>query len=237
MAKRKSYLLILIVLTLIVSACAQSPESGGGGDLPDNIIPGERLAKSQGEADFLDGKFDFFMDAYLQEFNVSTIAGPAGEGLYPATLVSDWVGEFTIEADGSMNGSGKLVTEATVYVVDEELCGYAYTEYTEHEFQIKGKLKKEGEKYYLPIKIWEVTPIQGKGPVVGAGEATCDDPGPERELPAIYIKIQREAMVQLVIGKLHNPVGDQIEMGIELNTKVDEIEYKISVSPQVVPLD
>ncbi len=237
MAKRKPYLLILFVLMLFTSACAQSPSPGGGGDLPVLADPEQPIAKSQGEADFLDGKFDFFMDAYLQEFNVTSIAGPLGEGLYPATLVSDWVGDFTIEPDGKMNGKGRLVAEATVYVVDEDLCGHAYTEYKEHEFTIGGTLKKVGEKYYLPIKIWSVTLIPGKGPVVGAPEATCDDPDRPRDLPGMYIEIQREAMIQLVIGGLHKPVGDQIEMGIELNTEVDDMEYKISVSPEAIPLD
>ena len=234
MAKRKSTLLILIVLTLILSACAQSPASGGGGDLPGPADPEQPIAKSQAEADFLDEKFDFSMEAYLQDFNLSSIAGPAGEGLYPATLVSDWVGEFTIDPDGSMNGNGKLVSEATVYVVDEELCGYAYTEYTEHEFTIGGKIKKVGEEYTLPLKIWSVTLIPGKGPVVGAPEATCDDPGTPRELPGIYIETQRNAMISLVTQKLHGSVGDQIEMVLELNTKVDDIEYKIFVSPEVI---
>ena len=234
MAKRKPYLLILFVLTLFISACAQSPASGGGGDLPELADPEQPIAKSQEEADFLDEKFDFFMDAYLQEFSLTTIAGPAGEGLYPATLVSDWVGDFTIDADGGMNGTGRLVSEATVYVVDEDLCGYAYTEYTEHEFTIGGKIKKVGEDYTLPLKIWSVTLIPGKGPVVGAPEATCDDPDTPRELPGIYIETQRNAMISLVTGGLHGTVGDQIEMGIELNTKVYEIEYKIFVSPEAV---
>ncbi len=91
-----------------------------------------------------------------------------------------------------------------------------------------------GEKYTLPLKIWSVTLIPGKGPVVGAPEATCDDPGTPRELPGIYIETQRNAMISLVTGSLHGSVGDQIEMGIELNTKVDEIDYKIFVSPEAV---
>ena len=132
MAKRRSYLLILFVLMIIVSACAKSPSPGGGGDLPVSNAPGQRIAKSQGEADFLDQTFDFTMNAYLKDFDVSTIAGGSGANLYPANMISTWGGEFTIDPDGNLTGKGRVVTEANIFNVNEDWCGYAFFEKAEH---------------------------------------------------------------------------------------------------------
>jgi len=154
MTKRRSYLKILFVLMIIVSACAKSPSPGGGGDLPVANAPEQKVARDQAEADFLDQTFDFTMNAYLKDFDVSTIAGSAGVNLYPANMISNWGGEFTIDPDGNLTGKGRVVTEANIFNVDEDWCGYAFLEEAEHEFLIGGTLKKVGEKYYFPIKIW-----------------------------------------------------------------------------------
>lgn len=120
----------------MLSACAKSPVFGGGGNISDNNDPGGRIAKSQAEADFLDGIFDFTMEAYLTEFDMSSLAGRACADLYPAIMRSTWGGEFTIDPDGNLVGQGKLVTEATVFNVDDDWCGYAFTELAEHTFQV-----------------------------------------------------------------------------------------------------
>ncbi len=238
MTKRKPYLLILFVLMIIVSACAKSPGPGGGGDLSVSSAPEGRIAKSQEEADFLDQTFDFSMNAYLKDFDMSVIAGGSFANLYPANMISNWGGEFTIDPDGNLTGKGRLVTETNVFNVDEDWCGYGFFEKAEHEFQIAGKLKKQGEKYYIPIKIGSVTTLTSPEPEIGPPEATCDDPDPQKkELLGIYIEIQREAMVSIVTQHLHQTVGDQIEMGIELNTEVGNVEYKISVSPEAIDLN
>ena len=242
MAKRNSYLLILFVLMIMVSACAKSPSPGGGGDLPVDLpvanSSGQRIAKSQEEADFLDQTFDFGMIAYLKDFDVSTIAGSAGVNLYPANMISTWGGEFTIDPDGNFTGNGRLVTEANIFNVDEDWCGYAFLEKAEHEFQIAGKLKKQGEKYYFPIKIWGVTTLTDPEPKIGPPEATCDDPdSKQKEILGIFIEISRENMVGIVTQHLHQTVGDLIEMGIELEMEIGNVEYKISISPEAIPLD
>ena len=238
MSKRKPFPLILFLILFILTACAQSPTPGGGGNLPERSSSGERIAQNQGEADFLDQTFDFHMKAVINDFDFSAIAGVPVDDLYPASMISTWGGEFTIAPDGSMTGEGKLITEATFFVVDEDWCGYAYTELADHEFQIGGTLKRVGDTYYLPIKIWDVTPLV-PGVVVGPGEAVCSDPGPERrEGLEFFVEIQRKAMVQLVTQGLHSPVGDQIEMGMELEMVVEAkgVEYEIMVSPEAVDL-
>ena len=238
MAKRRSYLLILFVLMIIVSACAKSPSPGGGGDLPVASAPEQRVARDQAEADFLDQTFDFTMNAYLKDFDVSTIAGSAGTNLYPANMISNWGGEFTIDPDGNLTGKGRVVTEANIFNVDEDWCGYAFLEEAEHEFLIGGKLKKQGEKHYFPIKIWSLTTLTDPEPKIGPPEATCDDPdSKQKELLGIFIEIQRENMVGIVTQHLHQTVGDLIEMGIELEMETGNVEYKISVSPEAIPLN
>ena len=240
MTQRKFYLLILFVLMMIASACAQAPDpGGGGGDLPAASDPEGRIAQSQGEADFLDQTFGFSMMAYLKDFNFSSLAGIPAEDLYPASMVSNWGGEFTIDTEGNLTGSGKLISEATFFVVDEDWCGYAYTELADHEFQIGGKLKVVGEKYYFPIKIWSLTSLPDT-PAIGPGEATCNDPGPERNQGLeFFVGIQRDAMLQLITQHLHQSIGDQIEMGIDLSAESPDgnIEYEIAVSPEAIPLD
>jgi hypothetical protein len=238
MAKRKPYLLILFFLIFIVSACTNSSDTGAGGDIPLKEAQGEKNAKSEGEAEFLNGKFDFSMMAYLKDFNFGSLAGIPAEDLYPASMISNWGGEFTIAPDGSMSGSGKLITESTFFVVDEDWCGYAYTELADHEFQIGGTLKRVGDQYYLPIKIWSVKSLVPEV-VLGPGEAVCNDPGPERNQGLeFFVGIQRDAMVQLITQHLHQSIGDQIEMGIELSAKSPDgnIEYEIMVSPEAVEL-
>jgi hypothetical protein len=238
MNKRPPYTLILFVLLFILSACGSSPAAGAGGDLPVQENQGERIAKSQGEADFLDGKFDFHMKAVIDDFDMSAMAGVPVDDLYPASMISTWGGEFSIAPDGKMTGSGKVITEATFYVVDEDWCGYAYTELADHTFQIGGTLKQEGDTYYLPIKIWDVTALVPEVKV-GPGEAVCSDPGPERKQGLeLFVEIQRNAMIQLVTQGLHTEVGDQIQMGMELELVVESkgVEYEIWVSPEAVDL-
>ena len=239
MVKRYPFLLILFVFLFILTACAPDTDSGGGGgDLPERSSSGERIAKSQDEADFLDQTFDFSMNAVLNDFNFSSLAGIPAEDLYPASMVSNWGGEFTIAPDGTMTGSGKLITEATFFVVDEDWCGYAYTDLADHEFQIGGTLKRDGDTYYLPIKIWSVTALSPE-PNLGPGEATCSDPGKEQNQGlALFVSIQREAMIQLITRHLHQTIGDQIQMGMELSAQSPDgnIEYEIAVSPEAVDL-
>jgi hypothetical protein len=238
MTLKRSSLFIVIGLVLIASACAKSPGSGGGGNIPDNNDPGGRLAKNQAEADFLDGIFDFTMEAYLTEFDVSSLAGSAGADLYPAIMRSTWGGEFTIDPDGNLVGQGKLVTEATMFYVDEDWCGYAFTELAEHTFLIGGKLKKEGEKYYIPIKIWSVE-LLTKDPPLGPAEPTCADPDSRYSNPKeveLFIPFHRNAMINFVLLPLHQTIGDQIEMGMELKTEENKVEYKIFISPEAIDL-
>ena len=236
MNKQKPPLLILSLLLIILTACAPDTDSGDGGGLPASSSSGERIAESQGEADFLDQTFDFHMIAIIDDFDMSEIAGVPVDDLYPASMISTWGGEFTIAPDGKMTGEGVLITEATFYVVDEDWCGYAYTELADHEFQIGGTLKRVGDTYYLPIKIWSVTALVPEV-VIGPGEAVCNDPGPERkEGLEFFVEIQRNAMVQLMTQGLHQSVGDQIEMGVELVTEAKGVEYEIMVSPEAVPL-
>lgn len=238
MAKRRPALFVVIVLFFIVSACAKSPSSGAGGAIPVDNSSGQRIAKSQEDADFLDQTFDFSMDAYLKDFDMSAIAGGSGANLYPATLLSNWGGEFIIDPDGNLTGQGRLVTEATVFNVDEDWCGYGFTEKAEHEFQIGGKLKKQGDKFNFPVKIWSVTTLTSPAPEIGPPEATCEDPDPKKaEILGILIEVQREAMVSLVTQHLHQAVGDQIEFGIELEIEAGNVEYKIFVSPEAVDLN
>jgi hypothetical protein len=44
-------------------------------------------------------------------------------------------------------------------------------------------------------------------------------------------------MVGIVTQHLHQTVGDLIEMGIELEMETGNVEYKISISPEAIPLN
>jgi hypothetical protein len=232
--------LLALGLAAALTACANSPSPGSGGGISADSPSGEPIAKSQGEADFLDQRFDFSMEAYLKEFDVSTLAGSAGANLYPAIMNSIWSGEFTINPDGNLFGQeGKLVTEATIFNVDEDWCGYAFTDLAEYTFEIGGTLKKQGDKYKVPIKIWSLTLVSTESSI-GPPEATCEDPDPRYADPTmvkVLIPTHRNAMVNLVMQHLHQEVGDQIEMGIPLEVEAGKVEYQIFISPEAVDLN
>ena len=238
-SRKSSYFILILILILILAAGCSGP-SGSGGDIPSEFAGGERIAKSQGEADFLDQEFEFSMNAVLDDYDVSTLVGEAGADLAPAYLNSDWSGTFSIDPDGTINGDGRLVSEATIFNVDpDDWCGYAFTELSEYEYQIKGRMKKEGERYLFTIKIWELEEIS-KDPPLGPPEATCADP-PQRfadpKMAQLVVRVHRPAMINLVLQHLHQELENKVEFQNELITEAGSVEYKILVSLAAVDLD
>jgi hypothetical protein len=240
MISRRIFPYILIISLLLASGCGKTTTTGGGGGIPDDPNLGQPIARSQGEADFLDQTFDFSMNAVLDDYDVSTLVGDAGANLAPAYLNSDWSGTFTIDADGHLNGNGTLISEATIFNVDpEDWCGYAFTELADHEFEIKGQMNKEGEKYLFTVKIWDLN-ILAKDPPLGPPEATCADPDSRYADPTavkMMVGLHRNAMINLVLQHLHQELENKIEMGVELVTEAGSVEYRIFISPKIVSLD
>jgi hypothetical protein len=243
---RKRSLLLVVFLIFAASACSQSPSPGSGSGIPADRFPGQGAGNSEEEVEYLSQIFTFHMDTYLLSFEEYTIKTTdetpsllPGDASYPANLIGQWDGEFSVSPEGEITGDGELVTEAIIWAMDSEFCGYQVSEVATQIFRLTGQVKEQGGNFYFPVKVWTVEdPV--KTPIVSDAEVYCvdpdDDPRDDLALMAeIMAPIHRKAMIGVTLNALHNPIfGEQIEVGVTLNKKVGNIEFVIQITPEIV---
>lgn len=228
MAMKKYLITWLLILTVgfLTAACADEPGIGPSGNpaAEDPVL--EEPASSEGVDQSLKTEYLFDMSAEVN--------GLVGEMVYDQ-LKSEWDGEFSVDSNGLIKGDGMLTFEAFVFAVNEDLCGYSWTEKGFVVFVISGKVLKQGGEEYFPVKI---LPLQVERFSLSEPEATCSDPKDFlKDIPDIYIKVHRDALISTVLTHLHQNLGDQIKLEQVLEQKSGTVDYHILVSLAPVPLD
>ena len=228
MAIKKYLIIVLLILTvgLLTAACDDGAGIGPSGE------PAAERAVLEEPASGEEVEQTLNMD-YLFEMSAE-VNGLVEEMAYDQ-LKSEWRGEFSVDSDGLISGDGMLTFDAFVFAVNEDLCGYAWTELGQMVFMISGKVLKQGGEEYFPVKI---LPLQVERYSLSEPEATCSDPqGYLKDIPDIYIKIHRDALISTVLTHLHQNLGEQIQSWQVLEQESGTVNYHILVSPAVVPLD
>ena len=226
MKKNLLNLLLILLLAFLVSAC----DSGAGVDPSGNPSPEEAVMEEPAP----DEEGDPTLDAEYQFSMSAEVNGLIGEMAYDQ-LKSEWRGEFSVDSDGSIRGDGMVTFDAFVFAVNEDLCGYAWTEKGQVVFVISGKVLEQGGEEFYPIKILL---RQVERYSLSEPEATCDSPQAFlKDMPDIYIKVHRDALLSTVLTHLHQNVGEQIEFGQALKQQSGTVDYDILVSFNLVPID
>ena len=112
-------LLLILLLAFLVSAC----DGGTGVDPSGNLSPEDAAM----DEPVPDGEGDLTLGAEYQFSMSAEVNGLIDEMAYDQ-LKSEWRGEFSVDSDGLIRGDGMVTFDAFVFAVNEELCGYAWTE-------------------------------------------------------------------------------------------------------------
>jgi len=220
------YSLLILLLVLLTAACAGDSGAGAPGDMPVGEVPQD----DQTDADVIvqtpQGDFGFEMSAEVN--------GLVADMAYDQ-LKSEWDGDFSVDDEGLINGDGIVTYDALIFAVDEELCGYAWTEKGTVVFMLSGKVLNQGGEVSYPVKIFllDVEPYSLSDP-----EATCTDPaGFLKDMPAMYKEIHRNALLSTVLTHLHQNIGNQIQLEETFTGQSGTVDYTILVSMALVDLD
>ncbi len=226
MKRNPTYWLLILLMVLLTAACAGDLGAGAPGDIPvgeasqDDQTDGEEIVVT------LEGAFSFEMSAEVN--------GLVADMAYDQ-LKSEWVGDFLVDAEGLISGDGNLTYDALVFAVDEELCGYAWTELGTAVFMMSGRVLNQGGDVSYPVKLLLLDVEQYS---ITEPEATCTDPqGFLKDMPPMYIEIHRDALLSTVLTHLHQNVGNQIELGQALEQTSGTVDYHILVFPELEELD
>jgi len=220
------YWLLSLILVLLTAACAGDPGAGAPGDMPVGEVPQDDQTTGEEIVQTPQGAFGFEMSAEVN--------GLVADMAYDQ-LKSEWRGEFSIDDDGLITGSGMVAYDALMFAVDEELCGFAWTELGDVEFRISGRdLEKDGE-YYYPVKLFLFDPIVES---ITDPEPTCEDPqGFLSKIPPQYLEIHRNALLSTVLTHLHQNIGNQIQLEKTFTGQSGTVDYTILVSMALVDLE
>lgn len=219
------YWLLSLLLVLLTAACAGDPGAGAPGNIPVGEVPQDD--QTTGE--------EIEQTLRLYSFEMSAAVNGLVADMAYDQLKSEWVGDFSVDPEGLIKGDGMVTYDALVFAVDEELCGYAWTEKGTVVFNMSGRVNNQGGEDSYPVKIFllDVEPYSLSDP-----EATCTDPaGFLKDMPPMYLEIHRNALLSTVLTHLHQNVGDQIQLGQELAVESGTVEYQILVSLALVELD
>ena len=212
-------LMILLLIVLLTASCAAGVPAAGDGQIEEQAAP-------DGADQVLGGDYHFKMSAQVD--------GLVADMAYDQ-LQSEWVGDFTVDSEGLITGVGNLTYDALIFAVDEELCGYAWTELGTAVFNMSGRVHSQGSEATYPVKIFLLDVDRYS---LSEPEATCDDPqGFLAKIPDQYLELHRDALLSIVLTHLHQYVGDQIQLEQELAVKRGTVEYQILVSLAIVELD
>lgn len=221
----KNVFLILIIIAF-VSACAGDPGGGAPGDMPvgeslqDDQVAEEEVGK------MLEGAYGFVMSAEVD--------GLVADMAYDQ-LKSDWWGDFSVDAEGLITGDGLVSYDALMFAVNEELCGFAWTELGDVEFEISGKVLKKGGEYYYPVKLFLRDPQVHS---ISDAEPTCEDPQSYlSQIPPQYLEIHRDALLSIVLTHLHQNIGNQLQLEETFTGQSSTVDYTILISLDPVDLD
>lgn len=215
----------MALILVLLSGCNNSPGGGAGDPVRINQDQDSNLTENETE-DFLGQDFSFEMYA--------TVNGLVDRNV-PDTLESDWIGEFSTDSDGNINGKGTLSYETYIYNADDEGCGYRWKETGTMDFVIGGKVHIDGNDFKFPVKILSRTQ---NGREIDPAEATCSDPDFWRsEMLEVFHDLGREALFGAVLDPLHRSLGKEIQFGTVLEKKIGTISYGILVGPAAVSLE
>ena len=226
MKRNPTYWLLILLMVLLTAACAGDPGGGAPGEIPVGEDSQDDQTAGEGIAQYPEGVYGFKMSAEVN--------GLVADMAYDQ-LKSEWVGDFLVDAEGLISWDGTLTYDALVFAVDEELCGYAWTELGTVVFNLSGKVLDQGGEVSYPVKVFllDVVPYSLSEP-----EATCTDPaGFLKDMPPMYIEIHRDALLSTVLTHLHQNVGNQIELGQALEQTSGTVDYHILVFPELEELD
>ena len=223
MKKRRLFIWLLILsVSILASACGSSPDA----DLADFASPLEESSSGEQVNQALQGLFNFEMAA--------TVNGLVADLAYDQ-LESEWVGEFSVDSEGLFTGVGNVTYDALIFAVDEELCGYAWTELGDVAFQISGRVHNQGGDVAYPLKLFL---LDVKRNSLSEPEPTCEDPqGFLAKMPDQYIEIHRDALLSTVLTHLHQNVGNQIRLQETFTGQSGTVDYTILVSLAAVDLE
>jgi len=228
MAMKKYHInwLLILAVVFLTAACDAGSDYGPSGNPSAADAVMEEPASGEEVDQSLKTDYHFDMSAEVN--------GLVGEMAYDQ-MKSEWDGDFSVDSNGLIKGDGMLTFDAFVFAVDEDLCGYSWTEKGQVVFVISGKVLKQGGEEYFPVKILL---RQVERYSLSEPEATCSDPSSFlKDIPEIYIKIHRDALISTVLTHLHQNLGDQIKLDQVLEQKSGTIDYHILVSFALVPLD
>lgn len=226
MKKHSIYWLLILTFVLLFSACTGNSEAGAPGDMPVGEVPQEVQSTGDGVAKVLQGKYDFEMSA--------AVDGLVADMAYDQ-LTSDWWGEFSVDAEGLMTGVGFVNYDAMVFAVDDDLCGFSWTEVGNVEFKISGSVLEKDTEVYYPLKLFLFDPQ-----VISKTEAepTCDDPQNYlSQTPSQYHDIHRDALLTTVLTHLHQTIGDKIQVEETFTGQSGTVDYTILISLGLEDLD
>ena len=217
-------LLVLFTVVLLTTSCAAGSEPSGDKSASDAGLQDPDSGENPEQV--LGADYHFDMSAEVN--------GLVADMAYDQ-LKSEWEGDFTVDADGLIKGTGIVTYDALVFAVDEELCGYAWTELGTVVFTMSGRVHDQGGEVSYPVKIFllDVEPYSLSDP-----EATCTDPaGFLKDMPPMYLEIHRNALLSTVLTHLHQNVGDQIKLEQALEQTSGTVDYHILVSLALQELD
>ncbi len=221
---KKTVLGMLLVLTLL-TGCKNLPGGGAGDPMRINQDQDSNLTENEAEG-FLEQDFNFEMYATVNGLVDRRVAD---------TMESDWIGEFSTDSDGIINGQGSVTYEMYLYNADDKGCGYRWKETGSIDFKIGGKVHIDGNNFRFPVKILELTQ---KDLEIGPAEATCSDPDSWRDtILDLYIELAHDALIGAVLDPLHRSLGNEIQFGTVLEKKISTVDFGILVGPAAVPLD
>ncbi|MCJ7735035.1 MAG: hypothetical protein MUP11_10855 [Anaerolineales bacterium] len=217
------WLLVMTFSLIILGAC----DSGAGAEAPaaadaalEEPVPDIRTDPAQ-------------VRDYLFEMSAD-VDGLVADMAYDQ-LKSVWKADFSVDSEGLMHGDGLVTFDAFVFAVDENLCGYSWTEKGQIFFVISGKVLTKGAEVFYPVKI---LPTQVERYSLSEPQATCDKPSDFlMDTPDQYITLHRDALISTVLTHLHQNVGDQIQLEQDLEQTSGTVDYKIRVSLAPILLD
>ncbi len=224
MGKIKNLWFIVLIIVLITAGCADNSGQGGGGDLPAGDLDNPQDS-SDTDLDSLEGE----LLTFIMNVEINNLEGAQD------TIKTEWVGEFSYDAEGKISGLGVVDYEATIYSVDEEGCGYKWTDKGMYNFTLGGDVQRKESGDVYPVKIEEKN---NKSSSRSAAAATCGDPGPfEESFMDLYSELHLKGLFAGVEIYLHRVYEREIKLCVPIQETTGKATIYIEVCLPVEDLD